>query len=1005
MSGRQRLLLLILGVISALAAPQFAAKAHAGQLRAGVATLDATYHVGSSAGQYASTRDGGYGDFDPHFQQGKNQASYGIQSRLTVRALVVQADGGDKVALVKTDLYIAQDMLWRRAAQILEAKGIGIGKDNLTMAVSHNHSSPYYTSTAWGAWAFQDVLDVRNYDYMANRIADAVVEANDSLAPVRVSARTGYMDKLHRHSFGPSEADDKTPAGYPQSDAEHVFTVVRFDRLGGKDGKRPVPLANLLNYSGHPEFLDGNDLISADYLGALERNVDRETGATTIFTQNAVGTAEPERSTFHDFHERLEFDHKEYAQAEFAARMLSDAVVGTWREIGRQRAGSETLVPWTSDAPVAMSDRWFPGPLSHPYPGVSNCRTNQALAGNPGVPVVGLPDCNRDADGRPLFEAAKPVLAETPFGPGLDTGDFEKLGIPLPSNYSAPSYGALQETVGVHLQGFRIGDIFFPICSCEQWKDQSRNIQTRTDKVPGNEWLGYDWSAQCDPVDASKADTDWMCVSPHNPAAGKTKRVGSKEFLRMRAQVRNDASGWNDPEYLPYAEHEPDDPAKIKGNYTHDDTPAKPQSGSYASTYGYALTVPIAMANDYNGYIATYREYQRGDHYRKALTGYGPHSSDYFATRLVRMGQELKGDEAARAELDGEPLSEKEIANQLHADAKATAIGSVAAAGVAAYENALPDEKGDAAVVDQPKDIERFAAAHFRWRGGSNYVDDPSVRVQRRVGKAWRDFGDMSGEVVATVKYPTQAEGFDYLSGSYSWLWTATWEAYSSDVPATAPDGERVTTTPAGTYRFVVEGKRRTGGSTEPYRLVSDTFAVRPWDGITASLSLSDAGVPTVALGPNGSRDGKTLKESHEVPDPKPWDPGAKKREPIPVSAPVGPIDYPNTYTTPLRPRFVAEEQWVVRDPAAPADASKWEWYCFECTFRPWADFGDAQSVTLTVRGAKGKESSLAMKPAGGGKWVAPRPLVAGERAVVEAGAVRDRFGNVNGSASQTVTR
>ena len=48
------------------------------------------------------------------------------------------------------------------------------------------------------------------------------------------------------------------------------------------------------------------------------------------------------------------------------------------------------------------------------------------------------------------------------------------------------------------------------------------------------------------------------------------------------------------------------------------------------------------MANDYNGYIATYREYQRGDHYRKALTAWGPHSSDYMATRLVTLGRRLK---------------------------------------------------------------------------------------------------------------------------------------------------------------------------------------------------------------------------------------------------------------------------------------------------------------------------------------------------------------------------
>ena len=73
------------------------------------------------------------------------------------------------------------------------------------------------------------------------------------------------------------------------------------------------------------------------------------------------------------------------------------------------------------------------------------------------------------------------------------------------------------------------------------------------------------------------------------------------------------------------------------------------------------------MANDYNGYIATYREYQRGDHYRKALTAYGPHSSDYLATRLANMGRALNGSDAARAALDDEPLWAKQVADQAHA--------------------------------------------------------------------------------------------------------------------------------------------------------------------------------------------------------------------------------------------------------------------------------------------------------------------------------------------------
>ena len=972
MSRRFRLLLFSVALVTALLAPQVASKAHAGQLRAGTAAVDATYHVGSSAGQYASTRDGGYGDFDPHLQQGKNQASYGIQSRLSVRAIVVQADGGDKFALVKTDLYIPQDVLWRRAAQLLEARNIGIGRKNLTVSVSHNHSSPFYTSTAWGAWAFQDILDVRNFDYMARRIATAVERANAGLAPVRISARTGSIDKLHRHSFGPATADDGTPAGYPKSDAEHQFTVVRFDRTSG--AKKSAPLATLVNYSGHPEFLEGNDLISADYVGALERFVDRETGATTIFTQNAVGTAEPENSEFHDVSERLEFSHRQYGQAEVAARMLSDAVVSTWKGIGAQRSGGEGFVPWMEDAPVQVTDRWFPGPLSHPYPGVSNCRSDQALSGNPGIPVVGLPDCNRDLDGRPRFEEARPVMEQTPFGPGLDTDDLQRLGVPIPENYSAPSYAALQETVGIHLQGLRIGDIFFPVCSCEQWKDQARNIQTRTDKVPDNEWLGYDWSEQCAPKD-------------------------SLACRRMFAQVHNDATGWNDPEYLPYAESEPADPEKIKGNYTHDDLDdfgGRAQTQEYASKHGYTLTVPIAMANDYNGYIATYREYQRGDHYRKALTGYGPHSSDYLATRLVRMGQELKGDEAARSELDSEPLNQKEIANQAHADAKARAVGEAATAAVAAYDRALPDDAGGAEVVDQPKDIERFGAAQFRWRGGSNYVDDPQVVVERREGSRWERYGDMTGEVVATVKYPTQAEGFDYLSGSYKWLWTANWEAFAGSVAATEPDGTRRAATPAGDYRFVVAGQRREGGRSVPYRLTSRTFRVEPWDGITASLSLAD-GVPTVRVGPGGLRSGMTLKERVRN--------AAGESVPFELKGPVGPIDYPDSYGGDLKPRFIRDGRTVVRHPAAPGDTSRWEWYCLDCTFRPWLDAGDASSVTLTVRSATGKRSELRMTRRGDGAWVAPRALAAGESAVVEAGGVRDAYGNRNGEASQTVDR
>ena len=189
--------------------------ASAAQVLAGAAVKDATWHVGASAGQYASgaeldENDAG-GAFasvhseDPHQHSTRRAPSYGVQSRLTVRAIVVQEENGEKFALVKNDLYIPQDLLWRRTAQILEGRGIGIDRDNFTMAVSHNHSSPLYSSTGWGVWVFQDVFYFRFFEYMAKTMADAVSEANDEMVPVRVGASVTQHSFVQRNVPGHQE--------------------------------------------------------------------------------------------------------------------------------------------------------------------------------------------------------------------------------------------------------------------------------------------------------------------------------------------------------------------------------------------------------------------------------------------------------------------------------------------------------------------------------------------------------------------------------------------------------------------------------------------------------------------------------------------------------------------------------------------------------------------------------------------------------------------------------
>src|SRR4051812_34776347 len=78
-------------------------------IRAGTAVVDASWHVGASAGQYASNHDSLFTEFDPSIHSILKDPSYGVQSRLKARAIVVDRNG-QKFAIVRTDLYIPQDL-------------------------------------------------------------------------------------------------------------------------------------------------------------------------------------------------------------------------------------------------------------------------------------------------------------------------------------------------------------------------------------------------------------------------------------------------------------------------------------------------------------------------------------------------------------------------------------------------------------------------------------------------------------------------------------------------------------------------------------------------------------------------------------------------------------------------------------------------------------------------------------------------------------------------------
>ena len=690
------------------------ARAH-GPLRAGVATLDATYHVGASAGQYASTRDGGYGDFDPHFQQGKNQASYGVQSRLT--SARSSSAGGRREGRARQDrpLHPAGHAL---AARRAAARGQG---DRDRPQEPHDGRQPQPLVAVLlvdGVGRVGLPGRLRRALLRLHRAADRRRGRQGRRATSRCAsapAPAGWTSCTATRSARRRPTTARPPAIRTRTSSTRSPSCASTTSPAKKD----KPLAVLLNYSGHPEFLEGNDLISADFLGPLERMVDRETGATTIFTQNAVGTAEPENSTL----PRPPRAARVHAPPVRPGRVRRAAALRRGaRDVERDRraAGRRRDARAVDDRRAGADERpLVPRPALAPVPG-----------------RLELPH-RPDARGRPRRPGRRPARlqprrrGEPASRPGRRrSGRGARRCRP---NYCAPSYGALQETLGIHLQALRIGDIFFTICSCEQWKDQARNIQTRTDRVPDNEWLGRTGRSSARPR---------LAAVPPDVGAGPQRRDRLE-----RPGVRR---------YRP----RPSPP-----------TPSRSRATTPTTTRPRTRSVRLRADRadrDVQRLQRLHRDVPRVPA-RRPL----PQGADRLRPALERLprdaagahGPELKGDDAAKAELDTEPLDQRRSPTRRTPTRRRRRSARPRAPASRPTTRRCPTT---AATPRRSTSRRTSSASAPRTSAGaagrttSTTRGSSSSAARARAGSR---AGDQSGEVVTTVKYPTQAEGAAHFSG------------------------------------------------------------------------------------------------------------------------------------------------------------------------------------------------------------------------------------------------
>ena len=206
--------------------------------------------------------------------------STGILDPLYATALVIQA-GTNKLAIVGLDLGRSPT---EKQLQVIRSriKNEG-GIDYSFIAGSHTHHGPVLELTdepGKGKGKFDAAL--RYYKEMEQGIADAILDANSKLAPAKMAVGVTKLDHFNRNRH--SKIEPKP--------SDRDLSIMRFDDSSGK------AIAVLVNFAAHPTMQPGEKLkFSADWVGAMKQEVEKEMGVTALFMQGAAGDQSPNPGT------------------------------------------------------------------------------------------------------------------------------------------------------------------------------------------------------------------------------------------------------------------------------------------------------------------------------------------------------------------------------------------------------------------------------------------------------------------------------------------------------------------------------------------------------------------------------------------------------------------------------------------------------------------------------------------------------------------------------------
>lgn len=208
---------------------------------------------------------GGYGER-------MNKSAEGIHDHIWAKALVLK-NGIKKYAIVTIDILglpsnVKPDLLKRIAAN-------GWSAENLILLPSHSHGSlemaAINSKNVFGVpqiGIFQPEL----LEFFIGKLEKLILDADQNYREVKIGTGSARFDGLNRNRRGDKIVDNE-------------LTVTRVDLASGQ------PLAALVNWTAHPTFIGGDDmLVSAEWPGYLQTEMEKTIGkGVVVMYYNGAG--------------------------------------------------------------------------------------------------------------------------------------------------------------------------------------------------------------------------------------------------------------------------------------------------------------------------------------------------------------------------------------------------------------------------------------------------------------------------------------------------------------------------------------------------------------------------------------------------------------------------------------------------------------------------------------------------------------------------------------------